>query len=265
MWRPCSRTRDERPSWSPPTRLTRRRLRVGHPSPSRRLPPSNRRGRPPNACISGPRRGPRRCSRRPSRRPPGLTPEQRHALAAFLGQGGVVLLALGPRAAAAPLGASFEDVLRGAVAWREARSKGADPARVTGLLASDAQSLTDLGAPRRAELSSDDIAGLDVLAAWTDGAPLIARRPVGRGEAWIVTLPFAVDASDLPVRPAFLALLDGWVRAARRHGVDRRVSVGSAWTFPGNRQGERLGSAGRTPRIAERRALAFRACGHRSL
>lgn len=165
--------------------------------------------------------------------PPGLTPEQRHALSAFVGQGGVVLLALGPRAASAPLGASFEPVLQGAVAWRATGAKGADPARVTGVLASDAQSLAELGASRRAELSPDAIAGLTVIAPWTDGAPMVARRAIGRGEAWIVTLPFGVDVSEFPLRPAFLALLEGWVRAARRHGVDRRIAVGTPWTFPG--------------------------------
>jgi hypothetical protein len=176
--------------------------------------------------------------------PPGLTPEQRHSLAAFASQGGVVLLALGPRAAAAPLGASFEPVLSGAVVWRDTASKGADPARVTGALAPDAQSLTELGAPRRAELPPDDLAELEVVAPWTDGVPLVARRSIGRGEAWIVTLPFAVDASDLPFRPGFLALLDAWVRAARRHGVDRRVAVGTPWVFPGTDHVEVRGPRG---------------------
>ena len=48
------------------------------------------------------------------------------------------------------------------------------------------------------------------MAKWTDGALLVGRRPVGRGEAWVVTLPFSVDASDLTLRPAFLSLLAGW-------------------------------------------------------
>jgi hypothetical protein len=179
--------------------------------------------------------------------PPGLTPEQRRALAAFANQGGVVLVALGSRAAAAPLGASFQPVLSGAVAWRETTSPGADAAHVTGVLAPDAQSLSELGAARRAELSPDDVAALGVVARWTDGMPLIARRGIGRGEAWVVTLPFAVDASELPLRPAFLALLDGWVRAARRHGVDRRVAVGTPWMFPVNDRVDVRGPQGALP------------------
>ncbi len=51
--------------------------------------------------------------------PPGLTPEQRRALGLFLDGGGVVLLALGPHAGGAPLGASLEPVLGHSVAWRE--------------------------------------------------------------------------------------------------------------------------------------------------
>ena len=47
--------------------------------------------------------------------PPGFTPEQRHALGAFVESGGVLLVALGRRAAAAPLGANFEPFLAHAV------------------------------------------------------------------------------------------------------------------------------------------------------
>lgn len=176
--------------------------------------------------------------------PPGFTPEQRHALAGFIRQGGGVLVALGPRAAGAPLGASFEPVLANPVAWRATDSRGADPARVTGALAPYALSLADLGAPRRAELSNEDRAGLEAFANWTDGAPLVARRTLGRGEAWLVSLPFSIDASDLPLRPGFLALMDGWVQSVRQRGVATRVSVGGAWTWTGAERPEIRGGRG---------------------
>jgi hypothetical protein len=50
---------------------------------------------------------------------------------------------------------------------------------------------------------------------------------------WIVTLPFSPDASDLPLRPAFLSLLDAWTTAAREHAAPRRSEVGTAWKLPG--------------------------------
>jgi len=165
--------------------------------------------------------------------PSGLTPEQRHALGAFLDGGGVVLLALGPHAAAAPLGASLEPVLTHASGWGEAKATGADPATATGVLAESARSLTSLDAPRRATLAPEDAAAFESLVRWGDGAPLVARRAMGRGEAWLVTLPFSVDRSDLALRPAFLALLDGWVRAARERAAPKRSLVGTTWRFPG--------------------------------
>jgi Mg-chelatase subunit ChlD len=182
--------------------------------------------------------------------PPGFTPEQRHALAAFLERGGVALVALGPRAAVAPLGATLDPILSQAVAWSpvgRAAQAGADVASAVGALAGAAQSLTELGADRRAVLGPDDARAFEPMVRWADGAPLVARRAVGRGEAWIVTLPFSVDASDLPLRPAFLAMLDAWVQAARQRAVPRRSDVGTAWRFAGARDVRVTGPEGDVP------------------
>jgi hypothetical protein len=179
--------------------------------------------------------------------PPGLTPEQRHACSAFLEGGGVALLALGSHAAAAPLGASLEPVLSHAVTWSETKSPGADPASALGELAESARSLTDLGASRRAGLAPEDANALEPLVRWSDGAPLVAKRAVGRGEGWIVTLPFSVDASDLALRPAFLAVLDSWVRAARERSAPTRGTVGTTWKLAGARNVAVDGPAGPVP------------------
>lgn len=176
--------------------------------------------------------------------PPGFTPEQRHALGAFLDGGGVVLVALGPHAAAAPLGASLEPLLGHAVTWGETRSTGGDPASAIGQLAEPARSLAELGATRRATLAPEDVTALEPLVKWTDGAPLVARRVIGRGEAWMVTLPFSVDESDLALRPAFLALLDSWARSARERAAPKRSDVGTVWGFPGARAVEVVGPRG---------------------
>jgi hypothetical protein len=177
--------------------------------------------------------------------PPGLTPEERHALGAFIEHGGLVLLALGPHSASAPLGANLEPILSGAVAWTEAGASGAAPASAVGAFAESVASLADLDARRRAVLAPGDVRAFEPLVAWTDGAPLVARRAMGRGEAWIVTLPFTVDASDLPLRPAFLTLLDQWIRAARERAAPLRTEVGSPWKFAGGRRVEITGPSGK--------------------
>jgi hypothetical protein len=179
--------------------------------------------------------------------PAGLTPEQRHALAAFLDRGGVALLALGPRAAGAPLGATLEPVLGRPIAWNETTQAGADPSSATGELTESAESLTHLGAIRRAVLAADDASAFEPMAKWTDGALLVGRRPVGRGAAWIVTLPFSVDASDLTLRPAFLALLDAWSAEATRHAAPARTDVGVAWKFLGAHDVDATGPQGLVP------------------
>jgi hypothetical protein len=53
--------------------------------------------------------------------PPGLGPEVRRALGAWLEKGGVALAALGPAAASAPLGATLEPFVVGAVRWGPSR------------------------------------------------------------------------------------------------------------------------------------------------
>lgn len=175
--------------------------------------------------------------------PPGFTPEQRRALAAFAEGGGVLFLALGPRAAAAPLGANFEPFLGSPVGWGASPSPGADP-KTASSLGESAGSLVDLGAKGRTRIAEQDAQGADVLARWTDGAPLLLRKTVGRGEVWLSSLPFSVDESDLALRPGFLAVLDAFVAEARQRSAPRRGDVGSTWLFAGARKVEGQGPTG---------------------
>ena len=130
-------------------------------------------------------------------------------------------------------------------AWR--RDGGARRRPLHGDVArspSPRRSLADLAAPRRAVLTPEDARSFEPLIAWGDGAPLVARRALGRGEAWIVTLPFSVDASDLPLRPAFLALLDAWAREALARAAPRAAA---RWASGGPSPGrcDRRGDRGR--------------------
>jgi len=167
--------------------------------------------------------------------PPGLTPEERRAVGAFLDRGGELLVALGPHAAAAPLGATFEPVLSRGVAWGETKAKGAAEAGAAPRRADAASRFTDLGARSRATLAPEDAKSFATLIAWSDGAPLVAKRTVGTlgagGDAWVVTLPFAVGASDLTLRPGFLGLLAAWADEVRAHAVPVRIDVGVPWVF----------------------------------
>lgn len=189
--------------------------------------------------------------------PPGLTPEQRRALAAYVDQGGVLLFALGPAAASAPLGANFEPFLARAVAWTTpSPAPGVGSSSVAPFFGESLPSLEDLAPRGRTRLADDDVAAYEHLLDWSDGAPLLARRPRGRGEIWITTLPFSIDESDFALRPGFLALLEGFVRTAKERAAVRRSDVGSVWTFAGARTVEAVGPRG--PLTVERSDGAFR-------
>lgn len=165
--------------------------------------------------------------------PPGFTPEQRRALEGWLEGGGVLLLALGPRGASAPLGATLEPLLPHATSWRDLKHvKGVAAGASTDFLGEATRSLVDLGATKRSVLAPDDKVSLDVLVSWSDGEPLVLRKVIGRGEAFLTTLPFSLGASNLALRPAFLALLDAFVTTTRAHAAPRRTDVGSTWTLP---------------------------------
>jgi hypothetical protein len=166
---------------------------------------------------------------------PGFTPEVRRTIAAWVAKGGAVFLTLGPRAAAAPLGASFDPLVPGVVRWLPSPAKGVDPASAA-FLGPSAPGFTDLSPRGRAVLDSTAIEGADVLARWSDGAPFMIRRSMGRGAVMAMALPLSVEESDVVLRPAFLALLDRIVSMARAKGGARRIDAGEAWSFDGWKQ-----------------------------
>ncbi|WP_437647959.1 VWA domain-containing protein [Sorangium sp. So ce362] len=163
---------------------------------------------------------------------PGFTPEVRRSLAAWVERGGVALLTLGQRAAAAPLGAGFEPLVPGVVRWSASPVPGLDRA-TAGWLGPSAAGLADVAPRGRATLGAEASEGAEVLARWTDGAPFLVRRPLGRGVVLFMTLPLSTEESDVALRPAFLSLLDGFVGAARARGGARRLAAGETWTFDG--------------------------------
>ena len=189
--------------------------------------------------------------------PPGFTPEQRRALGSFVESGGVLLVALGRRAAAAPLGANFEPLLTQAVGWDSSPSAGVDVASGASFFGEAASSLADLAPKGRAKLAEQDISAYEPLLKWGDGTPLVARRSRGRGEFWMTTLPFSVETSDLALRPGFLALLDAFVTEAKQRATPRRGDVGVPWAFAGARTVEAKGPLGAVTVTRDDGALRF--------
>lgn len=176
--------------------------------------------------------------------PPGLTPEQRRALAEYIEHGGVVMLGLGRRAATSPLGAGFEPVLARNPTFGASPAKGLGPSAKNAAFVDAVSTLGDLAPRGRATVAPEDLAKLDVDLAWSDGAPFLLRRTIGRGEVWVVTLPLRVDESDFPLRPGFLSILDTFAEEAKHHTAPRRVEIGAAWLFGGSSAVEIAGPGG---------------------
>jgi hypothetical protein len=163
--------------------------------------------------------------------PPGLIPEARAALRAWIERGGVALAFLGRRAAAAQLGSTLEPFARGAVRWEPTQQTSIDPASAP-WLGSEANSLLDLRNQARTRLDAGELNDAQVLVRWGDGEPFLVERALGRGLALTATLPTSVYESDFALRPAFLAILDNTLNEARRHTGPRRTEAGVPWLFP---------------------------------
>lgn len=177
--------------------------------------------------------------------PAGLTPEARRSLSAFVTRGGVVLVTLGPHAASAPLGATFEPFVSGAVGWGASAARGIDEKTAGALFGAASAGLADLSPHGRATIDeAAQGAQTRVVGRWSDGAPWLLERTLGRGLAFVLTMPTSPAESDLALRPAFLALLDTVVEAARARTGAVRGDVGRPWAFEGARSLEVRGPGG---------------------
>lgn len=163
---------------------------------------------------------------------PGLTPEGRKALAGWVEQGGVLLVTFGKRAAAAPLGMGFDPVVPGVVRWATSPVPGAEASSAF-FLGPSAEGLGELSPEGRTSFEPIATADAEVLVRWSDGAPLLWRKSLGRGAVFALSLPLSTEESDFVLRPAFLALLERFVGTARSRGGTRLVDVGDAFTFDG--------------------------------
>jgi hypothetical protein len=171
--------------------------------------------------------------------PPGLSPEQRRTLRTFAEGGGVVVLALGPKAARGRLGQTFEPWFSHPLTWgptggisgvgRE-KTTAKDPVDLR--FSVDPSGLDALAPQGRTTFDPDDSKHFSTILRWSDGEPLVATRTLGDGELFVTTLPFSADASDFPLRPAFLDVLQGFVAATVGHAAPRRTVAGATWALP---------------------------------
>jgi hypothetical protein len=176
--------------------------------------------------------------------PPGLTPETRGVIDGWLEGGAVAALFLGAGAHDTQLGASLEPFLRGAVDWEPLPAGGNIDVSSFNWLGAEAESLKDISPKGRARLDSALLPGAEVVGRWSDGKVLVTRQERGRGLLFSVGLPVSVEVSDLPLRPAFLALLDHIVGEALRRRGPRASEAGTEWWFPASGNLQVTGSAG---------------------
>jgi hypothetical protein len=165
---------------------------------------------------------------------PGLTPEQRRATQQFVEAGGLALLAFGPRAAAANLGASFEPMFTQPLRWGKSPSTGINVEDAS-LFRDSRSSLADIEPRGRTSFGADDIGVSRVRAQWNDGAPFLLSRAFKLGEFWMLSLPLGAEYSELPLRPGFLTLVDAFLRELAVRATPARGTVGTTWTLRGER------------------------------
>jgi hypothetical protein len=134
--------------------------------------------------------------------------------------------------------------LRGAVDWEPLPKDSNIDVGSCGWLGAEAESLKDIAPKGRARLDSALLPGAEVVGRWSDGKVLITRQERGRGLLFSIGLPVSVEVSDLPLRPAFLALLDHMVGEALRRRGPRASEAGTEWWFPATGSLEVKGSGG---------------------
>ncbi len=173
----------------------------------------------------------------------GFTPAERRDLGAWVERGGVLFLALGRHAAAAPLGSGFSPLLPAIVRWRVSPVKGLSR-RDDALFGDANDGLDDLAPSGRALLEVDSgVTDLETLVRWADDAPFVVLRRIGRGVALSMTIPLSSQESDFGLRPALFSLLERVVHEAQARAGTGRTLVGATWPLAplGSATARRLG------------------------
>lgn len=179
--------------------------------------------------------------------PGGMGPEVRHALTDWVSRGGVALALLGPRAERREIGSTLEPFAGGALPWNKAETPGLDLASMA-WLGPEAEGFAELAPRGRSRLEGGDLPGTRIAGRWSDAAPFLFERELGRGLLVTVGLPSSPDESDFALRPGFVALLDYLVTLARERSGLRRSVPGDVWRFPAASEVSVEGPLGRLDR-----------------
>ncbi len=180
--------------------------------------------------------------------PPGLGPEVREALTAWIARGKVAVAFLGRRVENVQLGSTLEPFAHGAVRWQPSAAQGLNPSSLS-WLGPEAAALNVLAPKGRPLLEGADLPGTRVLGRWQDGAPFLFERDLERGLVLTFGLSASADDSDLPLRPAFLALLDHVLELARERSGPARSAPGTSWRFSASQQPQIRGPGGVLPAV----------------
>ena len=167
--------------------------------------------------------------------PRGLGPEARAGLSGFVERGGLALALLGPSVEAVEIGATLEPFAFGAARWEKKPAVPGAKVATLGWVGPEAASLAELALEGRVRLDAGRLRDARVVSEFTDGAPFIIERKLGRGSAVTVTLPSSPSESDFALRPGFVALLDHFVNEAKQRKGARRSVAGATWSFGSGR------------------------------
>lgn len=163
--------------------------------------------------------------------PPGLSPEERSALASWVEAGGAALALLGPASTNAQLASSLEPFARQGAQWEDKSPVGLSSDSLA-WLGNEGKTLASLGGGGRTRLDAADLPGTQVVGKWEDDVPWLFQRKLGSGVLFTAGTPASVEHSDFALRPGFLALLDVVVQHGRQSRGPKRSTAGVAWTFP---------------------------------
>lgn len=150
-----------------------------------------------------------------------VSPEAATALERYVDQGGSVLMTLGDRTQAAAWnhmvggGRLHGGLLPGSIGTRRGIPGGADSGTTMAAVASDHPALGGFSGQGLGGLSSAHIDGwweLDVppesvLLAAADGSPLLVEKRFGRGRVMVLATTIDRDWTNLPLVPAYVALV----------------------------------------------------------
>ncbi len=162
--------------------------------------------------------------------PEGLTPDERIALTTWVEQGGLLLISLGRGAVLSSLAASFGTLVPGVIRLDTSPPPGGSPSTCAAFGAS-AEGISELRAKARVLLETPLFGSARTLCSWTDQQPLVLERDVGQGMVMVVTTNFHLEDSDLPILPAFIAMVDTFLERVRERSDTAAILVGQPVVF----------------------------------